>query len=153
MYTMVPFRRTMNAAFAPLFNDSLLNEFFGEPSMPEMRVDVREREGAYLLEADMPGLKKEDIKLNVNNGVLTISADLHSEKKNEQREGYVCSERRCGHVERSFNLEGIDLSGVKADYQNGVLMVLLPKQKAEEKKDGFSIAIGDDLSHLNENNK
>lgn len=152
MYTMVPFRRAMNTAFAPLFNDSLFNEFFGEHSMPEMRVDVRERENAYLLEADLPGLKKEDINLNVNNGVLTISADLHSEKKEEQS-GYVCSERRCGHVERSFNLEGIDVSGVKADYQNGVLMVLLPKQKVEEKKDGFSIAIGDDLSHLNEANK
>ena len=152
MYTMVPFRRAMNTAFAPLFNDSLFNEFFGEHSMPEMRVDVRERESAYLLEADLPGLKKEDIKLNVNNGALTISADLHSEKKDEQN-GYVCSERRCGHVERSFNLEGIDVSGVKADYQNGVLMVLLPKQKPEEKKDGFSIAIGDDLSHLNEENK
>ncbi len=152
MYTMVPFRRAMNPAFAPLFNDSLFNDFFGERSMPEMRVDVREREGAYLLEADLPGLKKEDIKLNVNNGALTISADLHSEKKDEQN-GYVCSERRCGHVERSFNLEGIDVSGVKADYQNGVLMVLLPKQKPEEKKDGFSIAIGDDLSHLNEENK
>ncbi len=152
MYTMVPFRRAMNTAFAPLFNDSLFNDFFGERSMPEMRVDVREREGAYLLEADLPGLKKEDIKLNVNNGALTISADLHSEKKDEQN-GYVCSERRCGHVERSFNLEGIDVSGVKADYQNGVLMVLLPKQKPEEKKDGFSIAIGDDLSHLNEENK
>ena len=152
MYTLVPFRRAMNTAFAPLFNDSLFNDFFGERSMPEMRVDVREREGAYLLEADLPGLKKEDIKLNVNNGALTISADLHSEKKDEQN-GYVCSERRCGHVERSFNLEGIDVSGVKADYQNGVLMVLLPKQKPEEKKDGFSIAIGDDLSHLNEENK
>ena len=152
MYTMVPFRRAMNTAFAPLFNDSLFNEFFAQPSMPEMRVDVREREGAYLLEADLPGLKKEDIKLNVNDGVLTISADLHSEKKDE-RNGSVCSERRSGHVERSFNLEGIDLSGVKADYQNGVLMVLLPKQKAEEKKDGFSIAIGDDLSHLNEGNR
>lgn len=52
----------------------------------------------------MPGVKKEDISLEVNDGVLTISADINQEKK-ETKEGYVCNERRCGHVERSFNLE------------------------------------------------
>ena len=139
MYTIVPFRRAMNTAFAPLFNDHFMREFFDMDGAPEMRVDVREKDGAYLLEADLPGVKKEDISLDVNDGVLTISADINQEKK-ENREGYVCSERRCGHVERSFNLEGIDVNGIKADYRHGVL----------EKKNGFKIAIGDAVGKLSD---
>lgn len=91
-----------------LFNDHFMREFFDASNAPEMRVDVREKEDAFLLEADLPGVKKEDISLEVNDGVLTISADINQEKK-ETKEGYVCNERRCGHVERSFNLEGIDV--------------------------------------------
>ena len=109
MYTIVPFRRAFDSAFAPLFNDHFMREFFDVNTAPEMRVDVREKEDAFLLEADLPGVKKEDISLDVNDGVLTISADINQEKK-ETKEGYVCNERRCGHVERSFNLEGIDVS-------------------------------------------
>lgn len=144
MYTLVPFRRT---AFAPLFNDHFMREFFDVA--PEMRVDVRQKDDAYLLEAELPGMKKEDISLNVEDGVLTISAEINQEKK-ESREGYVCSERRSGHVERSFNLEGIDVGGIRADYRDGVLMVRLPKEKAEEKKNGFKIAIGDEPGRLTE---
>lgn len=112
-------------------------------------MDVREKEDAFLLEADLPGVKKENISLDVNDGVLTISADINQEKK-ETKEGYVCSERRSGHVERSFNLEGIDVGGIKADYQQGVLMVRLPKEKVQEKKNTFKIAIGDEVSKLSD---
>ena len=143
MYTIVPFRRAFDSAFAPLFNDHFMREFFDASNAPEMRVD------AFLLEADLPGVKKENISLDVNDGVLTISADINQEKK-ETKEGYVCSERRSGHVERSFNLEGIDVGGIKADYQQGVLMVRLPKEKVQEKKNTFKIAIGDEVSKLSD---
>ncbi len=149
MYTLVPFRRTLNTAFAPLFNDHFMREFFDVSPMPELRVDVREQGDAYLLEADLPGVNKEDISLDVKDGVLTISADLNTEKK-EEKDGYVCSERRSGHVERAFNLEGIDVSGIKADYHNGVLMVRMPKEKVDESKNTFKIAIGDEPPKLDE---
>lgn len=138
MYTLVPFRRAMS----PMFNDHFMRDFFDGPAMPEMRVDVQEKEDAYLLEADLPGVKKEDIRLDVQDGVLTISADVNTHKE-EQKEGYVCSERRSGHVERSFSLEGIDLTGIAADYQSGVLSVTLPKEKKEEKPNSLRIHIGD----------
>lgn len=138
MYTLVPFRRAMS----PMFNDRFMRDFFEAPAMPEMRVDVQEQDNAYLLEADLPGVKKDDIQLNVQDGVLTISADVNTHKE-ENREGYVCSERRCGHVERSFSLEGIDLSGITADYQSGVLMVTLPREHREEKPNSLRIHIGD----------
>ncbi len=142
MYTLVPFRRSMSPAFSPLFNDHFMREFFDTATVPEMRVDVQEKENEYLLEADLPGVKKEDIQLNVQDGVLTIGADVNMEKT-DKKEGYVCSERRSGHVERSFNLDGIDLAGIGADYNNGVLMVTLPKEKKEEKPNSLKITIGE----------
>ena len=147
MYTLVPFRKTINA-FPSLFNDHFMSEFFADGCAPQMRVDVREQGDAYLLQADLPGVSKDQIKLDVEDGVMTVSADMNSEKK-EQKEGYVCSERSYGHVERSFNLEGIDADGIKADYENGVLMVTMPKAKAPEKK-ATRIEIGDHVENLTE---
>lgn len=141
MYTMVPFRRH-TAMIPSLFNDAFMREFFTDSGSLSMNVDVREKEDAYLLEADLPGVNKENIDLKVDNGTLTISADVNAEKK-EEKEGYVFNERRSGHVERSFDLEGIDVSGIKADYKNGVLMVRLPKLHEEEKPGAQKIAIGD----------
>ena len=103
-------------------------------------VNISESDEAFHLEFDLPGVKKEDISLDVNDGVLTISADINQEKK-ETKEGYVCSERRSGHVERSFNLEGIDADNIKADYRNGVLLVTLPKVQPTPKKEAKKIEI------------
>lgn len=145
MYKLIPFRSTVDSIFPSVWNDHFMREFF-DVGAPTMRVDVRERDNAYLIEADLPGVKKEQINISAENGVLTVAADIGSEKK-EQKQGYVFSERRTGHVERSFNLEGIDESGIKADYENGVLRVLLPKLKAEEKK-AAKIEIGDKIDRL-----
>ncbi|MEG1775645.1 MAG: Hsp20/alpha crystallin family protein [Clostridia bacterium] len=141
MYTMVPFRRTLHNEFPAMLGSAFMREFFDADAAPAMRVDVRENETGYLLEADLPGVEKEAINLNIEDDMLTISADMNTQKK-EEKNGYVCSERRTGHVERSFTLEGIDVSGVKADYQNGVLLVTLPKEKPVEKKTAMKIAIG-----------
>lgn len=146
MYTLVPFRRTINA-FPSLLSDHLMREFFADGA-PQLRVDVTERDDAYLLEADMPGVSKDDIGLNVEDGKLTISADVNAHKK-ERKDGYLYSERSCGHVERSFDLEGIDASAIRANYENGVLMVVLPKQRPEEKK-ATRIEIGDHIEKLDE---
>ena len=67
-----------------------------------------------------------------------------AEKKKEEKKNYVYSERRCGHVERSFNLDGIDENGIKADYDKGVLTINLPKLHEEPKPEAKKIAIGQD---------
>jgi len=64
--------------------------------------------------------------------MLTISADIQTEDKQEEGNRYYC-ERRTGHVERSFNLDGIDAENIEANYKNGVLYVSLPKDKPAEK--------------------
>lgn len=146
MYTIVPFRKPDHHNMpAPFMADRFFRSFFDMDDFvggAGFRVDVREDENAYHLEAELPGVPKDKIKLSIDDDVLSISADIGEEKK-ETRGSYLYSERRTGHVERRFNLEGIDQESIAADYQNGVLMVNLPKAKPEEKKAGRTIAIGD----------
>lgn len=103
-------------------------------------VDVQKTESAYILTADVPGVKLEDIAITVENDVLTIAADMKRVTR-EEREGYLVHERRGGHIERSFTLEGIDQSGISAACADGVLTITLPKEAPAEGKGPRRIAI------------
>lgn len=150
MFTVVPYRtrndviHTGDPMMNTLFDDRFLRSFFNMGDVlgnAGFRVDVKEEEDAYRLEAEMPGVKQEDISLNVENDVLTLAADFNT-ARNDKKESYLYSERRSGHMERSFNLEGIDQDGITADYVNGILSVHLPKEHRTEEKNGRRIAIG-----------
>ena len=146
MYTMIPFRsrRDMSRAGNSLLDDRFfrsffdMNDFMGNAGF---RVDIRDKHDHYELEAELPGVSQENIELNVDNDTLTIAADLNTSKK-EDSEGYYYSERRVGHVERSFSLEGIEQDKISADYKNGVLTVSLPKSQPAQPKSQRRIAIG-----------
>lgn len=137
MYSLIPFRRNVTRDLVtPFASDRFFRSFFDMSDLmgsAGFRVDVREDENAYMLEAELPGVAKDKINLTVDDDALVISTDLNEEKK-EERGGYLYSERRTGHVERRFNLEGIKVDEIAANYENGVLMVTLPKEKAEETK-------------------
>ena len=146
MYTMVPFRAgrqiSRNAMDFP-FNDRFFRSFFNMDDMvgsAGFRVDVKDAGDAYHLEAELPGVPMEDINLNVENDVLTISADFNTEKK-DNRESYLYSERRSGHLERAFNLEGIDQDAITAAYRDGILRVALPKLNPDQPKAARRIEI------------
>lgn len=127
-----------------MFDDPFIRSMMGiEPAHRPygMRVDVRETEDAYILEAELPGVALEDITLTTENDVLTIAADVNRRTR-EEREGYVMNERRSGHVERRFSLEGIRQEEITADSKNGILTVTLPKEKPEGPKAMRRIAIG-----------
>ena len=105
-----------------------------------MRVDVEDKGDSYLLTADMPGVQKENLKISVENGVLTIAARYNAETKESAPEGeserrYLYQERSTGSMSRSFSLEGIEEKDISAAYADGVLSVTLPK-KFEEKAEG-----------------
>ena len=134
MYTMIPQTREMNSL------NRFLDEMFA-PAMPRMRADVRETEGGYVIEAEMPGVEKENITLSLEEDVLTIRAEVKSESA-EEKNDFLRRERVTGSMERAFSVEGIDQSAITADYRNGVLRVNLPRP-AEEKKETRTIAIGD----------
>lgn len=133
MFTIVPYRRygrgtrNMPSLFDESIFQSLMN-FSDAFTTPSFRVDIHRRENDYLLEAELPGYSQDKINLSVDGDMLTISAESESTTKEEQN-NCCYSERRYGHVERSFNLEGIDSNAITAEYKDGILNVILPKKQ------------------------
>jgi len=102
-------------------------------------VNVREGEFAYHVDVDLPGVKKEDIKVDVKNGQLVLSGERHF-KDEVKEEDYYKVETRFGKFSRTFNLpDDIDVENIDAKSDNGVLEVIIPK--LEEKKNIKSISI------------
>ena len=137
MFNVIPFRAArnlMNTSMDDMLSDRFFRNFFDMSDMvgtAGFRVDVKEQPDAYVLEAELPGVKQDDI---------TLTADINSEKK-DNREGYLYSERRTGHVERRFSLEGVREDDITAKCEHGILTVTLPKMQAEAPKAARKIAI------------
>jgi len=149
MYTVIPHRthsvkRQDQTSFPSLFDDRFFRSFFNMSDWLDgsagFRVDIRENDANYLLEAELPGVDEKNIELTVENDALTISA-LLNEERNDGRNCY--SERRCGHVTRSFSLEGIRQEGIVASHKNGILYVTLPKEKTEAARPARRIGINE----------
>ena len=99
-----------------------------------MKTDIREDENSYLLEVDLPGYSKDDIKIDITDGYLTINAKVEKEDKDESKT-YVRRERFTGEVSRSFYVgENIKEDEVKASFKNGILTLEVPKLSLEDKK-------------------
>ena len=121
--------------------DSIFDDFFpsvrtvSESNNGHMipRVDIEENEKSYLITADLPGIKKEDLNVELNNGMLTIRAQ-HDESSEEKREGIVIRrERKTGSYSRSFNVgKGITEEDIKGDFVDGVLKLTVPKASQVE---------------------
>jgi len=103
-------------------------------------VDVAEKDGAYEITAELPGINEKDIEVKLANGVLTIKGEKKEEKE-ETRKDYHLSERRYGSFQRSFQVpDGIDAEKIAASFVKGVLTVTLPKS-AEAKQKEKKIAV------------
>ena len=151
MYTMVPYRsnhNTVSRRMNDLLSDSFFRPFFDMSDMMNnnlgFKVDIRESDEAYQLEAELPGITRDQIDLSVEDDTLTISCDMkHEEKEDDKKNHYYYTERRYGHMSRSFNLEGIHQEGIRADYKDGILYVTLPKADPAKKPEPRKIAIGE----------
>ena len=94
-----------------------------------MKVDVKEDDKGYTVHADIPGVKKEDIQVDVDGNVVSLRAESKQEKEEKQGEKVIYSERQFGMVSRSFSLPTeVDEKGAKAEYKDGVLNLMLPKK-------------------------
>ena len=128
MFGMLPFERGNDNIFDTF--DNFARDFFrsSNTSLPAFRTDIRDAGDRYVLEAELPGFRKEDISLDVKDGILTISAE-HKENSDQKDDkgSYIRRERRYGSFSRSFDISGIDESGITASYTNGVLELSLPK--------------------------
>jgi HSP20 family protein len=113
--------------------DNFFNSGFFEPAKYNQGIntDIRQDDKNYIIEAELPGYDKKDIKVELKNNYLTISASKEEEKE-EENEGYIRRERRSGEVCRSFYVEGIDQKDINAKYKNGILELTLPKKDKEE---------------------
>ena len=132
MFELIPFdRRGRNVSVYDPFRafDELERSFFGNGAnaVSAFRTDVTDTGDAYKLEAELPGFKKEDIKIDVENDCLTISAErkAHTEDK---KPNFVKRERFYGSFSRSFDVSGINVDGIEASYTDGVLTLNMPKK-------------------------
>ena len=112
---------------------------YGKNAPHMMKTDVRETDTSYEVDMDLPGYKKDEIHLELNNGNLTVSAQKSMEKKEENKEGKLLrQERYAGSMSRSFYVGShITEEDVKARFEDGVLRLSIPKKdakKVEEKK-------------------
>ena len=126
MFGMIPFDRRDSSLFDML--DNFERNFFGtsNTTTSTFRTDIRDEGDKFVLEAELPGFKKEDITLDLKDGVLTISAQ-HSAENEEKKDNYIRRERRYGTFSRSFDVSGIQEDRITAAYNNGVLELSLPK--------------------------
>jgi len=98
-------------------------------ALAEFKTDIQDKGDSYLLEADLPGFKKEDISIDFDDDIMTISAQRHSEHEEKDKKGnFVRCERSYGSYKRSFDLNGIKADEMKAEYKDGVLKLTMPKK-------------------------
>ena len=108
--------------------DSMFDIFTPSDSM---KCDIYEDKDNYVIEADMPGLSKKDETVDFNDGYLTIKASKNTEDKEEGKD-YIRQERFYGSMERKFYVGDIDESKVSAEFKDGVLKVLMPKETIDK---------------------
>lgn len=107
----------------------------GEAALPRMKVDVAEKNGAYLVSAELPGVKKEDIDVSIDGAQVTLSAEVKREKEAAQDERVLHTERIYGKATRSFTLpQEVDEGKAEAKFRDGVLELTLPKKQAAQRK-------------------
>lgn len=108
----------------PLHGDPL-------PTAAQIKIDVKESGGAYTVQAEVPGVAKEDINVSIDGNVVTLSAEVKQHDSQSEGEKVLRTERYYGAVSRSFQLPvDIDQAAAKARYDNGVLTLTLPKKAA-----------------------
>ena len=110
------------------------NPLYGKHEKDIMKTDVREKDGNYEVFVDLPGFKKEDVKLDLDNGYLTISAQRNEELDDKDNEGrYIRQERATGSCARSFYVgKELEPKDISAKFENGILTLHLPKAEAKK---------------------
>ena len=137
-----------------IFGENMFDEFFRDPFFDDrdmkklekkiygrrgknlMKTDIRETDTEYELEMDLPGFSKDDVKVSLKDGYLTVKAakglDEESEKKNTK---YIRKERYAGECERSFYVGDVKESDIKGEFKHGILTLTIPKAQPQKEVD------------------
>ena len=115
--------------------DDFFDDFVPMPKMPknEMKCDIYEKGGKVHIELDVPGFNKEDVKVDLDDGILTIAASKHEDKE-EKEKNYYRKERSFGSFKRQFNVGNVKENEIDAKFNNGVLKISFPKEEQKQSK-------------------
>ena len=131
---MIP-RRNGNGL--DVFDEVFMDPFFNEKENKIMKTDIKEKDGNYVLEVDVPGYNKENIQIELHEGYITVTA-THNEEKEDKNSKYLKRERFTGMCSRNYYVgENVKEEDVKANFKNGILTITFPKEpekKVEQKK-------------------
>lgn len=135
MFDLVPFGKEKSMVNRDDFFNQMVDKFFNEDFFApfsslsnSLRVDLKETEAAYQIEADLPGISKNDISLQYANNYLTITAKRQDNLEEKADGKYLRRERRYGEFQRSFYVSNVQDDKITAEFKDGVLKVTLPKQ-------------------------
>ena len=113
--------------------NSVFDSFLLDKSYTNMKCDVYEKNGIYHIEMDIPGFSKEDITIELNNNYLVITAVKNNEVNSQDEEKrYIHQERSYGKYQRSFYVGNVDTNSIEAEFKNGMLKVVIPKNTTED---------------------
>lgn len=141
MANLIPFNWRKNQVrnnriddFSDMLEDFFEDDFFGRRSLlnDSFKIDLRDNDKEYVVEAEVPGTKREDIHLAYENKILKISINK-KEEVDKSDKNYIHRERRLSSMERSIMLSDIDEKGISAKLDDGLLIITLPKKQVEDK--------------------
>jgi HSP20 family protein len=137
MSGLVPFNKKRRSLMSRDFDDfgdfyNMVDDLFNfnwpsKNNIASFRVDVQEDENKYLVEAELPGVDKNEVNIEINEGNLNISVK-REENINEEKKNYIHKERRYSSMSRSIYLSDAKSEGIKANLENGVLKITVPKE-------------------------
>lgn len=131
MYGITPFEKKTYDLFNA-FHD-FEDNFFGSSTFPAFKTDIKDEGDQYILEAELPGFNKEDIKLDLNGDKLIITAEHSANNEEKNNDGkYVRRERSYESYQRMFDISTVDANRISAEYKNGILTLDMPKKKPVE---------------------
>ena len=145
MFELTPYERRHQRALYNPFRDmeNFEKNFWGDMAATDFKTDIKDNGKEYVLEAELPGFKKEDIHVDIEDGYMTISAAKGLDKDEKDKKGkYIRQERYAGAMSRSFYVGDVESKDVSAKYEDGILKLSVPKQAKKELPKRSTIAIG-----------
>ena len=133
MFELTPFGYRRVSAYNPFRElEEMSRSFWNDTELTAFRTDIKKQDGNYILEAELPGFKKEDISIDIDKDCLTISAEHKSEENEDDKDkGFIRRERYYGSYSRSCNIKGINADAISASYNDGVLTLTMPEKPPE----------------------
>ena len=125
----------------PFYDDrdmeKMQKKLYGHRGKNLMKTDVQENDDSYLMEMDLPGFSKDEVKVSLKDGYLTIKAEkgLDEEQKDEKASKYIRRERYAGSMSRSFYVGDINEADIKGEFKHGILKLTIPKEQSKKEID------------------